>query len=898
MVVSIKSVNIKLGKSVTPHIDIFKEITKDNLEGTVIDPRLGTLTTKDVCKSCNQTYTRCPGHKGIIKLNRPIIVAKKASFIVKLLNLFTDATTKKGSLKIAYDLNEIKKIETNNVIERLKQIVKLDKIKRYDYYTGQEGTNFNFKVSPRKKKHEAKFIFDGDYMVDFYDIKELLRKIPSKVLGIVTKQNTKHVSRPENAILEEIIVPSNNVRMDIFYNGKSEHHRFTELLNMIVISNNKLLIAPDEQIPEMVTEIIENFNSIVYNLSDENFSIEKELKEKEGVINRFYGNRGKYAARMTITPSPFLKVNEVSIPSVIANNLTTQDWLLPFVTRVRMPELLNITVDQYDEEKVKQFQHANRRFFNVFNKFFRKGPRDWMIKRINNRAVYNIDNIIYSTYFKDDQYHFVIIVQYDNNKQIELKGGQSYRRILCDGDWVQVSRQPVLHKYGFLGCFIRIHDDSDTMRINLSICKMLGADFDGDTMNLYSPSSIDAKLETMKILNVENNMISDASGGITTGLVQNTLLSIGVFCDEIFTWQEIEDACSTVNVDPEVVRMRLKGQIPQYIGKFLFSCALPEGLYCKHVTNGIYHGPSLNKKVLNTLLKDIYNSRTVSNPGKTMIDINYKLQQIFGHILQTRGYSAGYTASFIGENTKQSLKQLVKDARKINDADGDSLQEEYLKTLKLNTFTSKIVKLVKNDSNVKNDPYIKMIEVGAKGTNMNIAHAFGMIGQQMYKGLRPKFNLPITGKDVSSYGFISHSYFEGLDPKELFIMFICARPGLASNATLTSNTGYLQKRFVSLLTDLITYKDQTVRMPNGNILSFDNNLNIETKGLRCDVKHLKKAKAYVYYTEDNKVDYDLLYDDMVTWIVYNPKLPIFKKKEYKYLPNIGNISFPFEVEEV
>lgn len=888
MVIKIKSVNLKLGQAVLPKIDVFKPIDKLDLTGSVIDPRLGPIDTIETCATCGKTYKFCPGHKGLLTLNHPIIVAKKPRFITKLLSLFTSSIDEKGFLQLGYNIEDIKNIENDNPVERMKIIKTLPKIETYDYKTGEKGAMLDFKVTPKKKKHEAKFILDNGEMVDLRDIKALLKLISNESLSLITKQPVESVSRPENAILEHLIIPSNNVRMNIAFNKSSEQHFFTSILDLIVINNNKLLTCSNVKKIIVVSEIIELVNRLIYNLSEENFSIEKELKSKEGVINRFYGNRGKYSARMTITPSPYLRLNQVSIPSIIANNITTQDWLIPFITKVRMPELINITPDQYDKKSVERFRYENRRFFKVFNQFFVKGSRGWLIKKVGVKSVYNIESISYSTYMKEDEHYFMVVIKYDG-KTIELKAGTPYRRYLCDGDWVQVSRQPVLHKYGFQGFFIKIHDDSDTMRINVSICKMFGADFDGDTMNLYSPSSIESKLETMVILNVEKNMINDSSGAINAGITQNTLLSIGVFFESTFDQDEIESILETVGLTLDEHR-------DVYDGRFIFNQVLPN-INCENVIDGEYVGPTLDKKSLNVLLKNIHNCKTLVDPGKTMVDINWKLQQMFNKVLTIKGYSAGYTASFITDDTKKALSDLVEDAKLINESKGDSLQDEYLKTLKLNTFTSKVIKYIKNDANVKNDSYIKMVNIGVKGTDMNVAHAFGMIGQQMYEGLRPKFDLPITGNDLSSHGFIVNSYFKGMSLVEIFISSICARPGLASNATLTADTGYLQKKFVSVLTDLITHKDHSIRTINGNIISFNSNINIETKNIKTDVKR-KIDRAYVYYTDDNEIDYDCIPDDLPTWIVYNPSLPIKKHRIFNYLPNINKVDFPFESIEI
>jgi DNA-directed RNA polymerase, beta'' subunit/160 kD subunit len=52
------------------------------------------------------------------------------------------------------------------------------------------------------------------------------------------------------------------------------------------------------------------------------------------------------------------------------------------------------------------------------------------------------------------------------------------------GKWVIINRAPTLHEYNCLACKVRLTDDY-TMSLPLTLCKSMGADFDGDTLAWY-----------------------------------------------------------------------------------------------------------------------------------------------------------------------------------------------------------------------------------------------------------------------------------------------------------------------------------------------------------------------------------------------------------------------------
>lgn len=85
------------------------------------------------------------------------------------------------------------------------------------------------------------------------------------------------------------------------------------------------------------------------------------------------------------------------------------------------------------------------------------------------------------------------------------------------------------------------------------------------------------------------------------------------------------------------------------------------------------------------------------------------------------------------------------------------------------------------------------------------------VGQQNVEGKRIPFGfidrtLPHFVKDdygPESRGFVENSYLRGLTPQEFFFHAMGGREGLIDTAVKTSSTGYIQRRLVKAMEDLI-----------------------------------------------------------------------------------------------
>merc|ERR1719238_133858 len=121
-----------------------------------------------------------------------------------------------------------------------------------------------------------------------------------------------------------------------------------------------------------------------------------------------------------------------------------------------------------------------------------------------------------------------------------------------------------------------------------------------------------------------------------------------------------------------------------------------------------------------------------------------------------------------------------------------------------------------------------MVVAGSKGNDINISQIIACVGQQNVEGKRIPYGfrrrtLPHFAKDdlgPESRGFVENSYPRGLSPQEFFFHAMGGREGLIDTAVKTSQTGYLQRRLVKAMEDVVVKYDGTVRNSVGDVIQF------------------------------------------------------------------------------
>jgi len=123
---------------------------------------------------------------------------------------------------------------------------------------------------------------------------------------------------------------------------------------------------------------------------------------------------------------------------------------------------------------------------------------------------------------------------------------------------------------------------------------------------------------------------------------------------------------------------------------------------------------------------------------------------------------------------------------------------------------------------------VVMARSGARGSMLNLTQICGSVGQQAVRGERIKRGF--VDRTTSHFqkgeltpesrGFVKNSFKTGLTPTEYFFHAMGGREGLVDTAIRTARSGYLQRRLINALQDLIVHDNYTVKDSGGVIVQF------------------------------------------------------------------------------
>lgn len=346
------------------------------------------------------------------------------------------------------------------------------------------------------------------------------------------------------------------------------------------------------------------------------------------------------------------------------------------------------------------------------------------------------------------------------------------------------------------------------------------------------------------------------------GIVQDTLCGARKFTlkDAFCDWAQTQNILLWLRGwDGTIPTPAILKPKPLWTGKQLLSMCIPAGINVKKFNN---EKPSpMDVTDENVLVEDgeiIHGTIIKAMAGAQNNGLIHVIFRERGHVatrdffsavqnmidfwLLHYGFSVGIGDTIADDVTMASITGRLREAREttakimfeaernILTADpGMTLREtfEHLMKTELNKardfIGSEAQRNLKADNNVK-----QMVVSGSKGSFINISQMSGCVGQQAVEGKRVPFgfqhrSLPHFAQDdygVDAGGFVENSYLRGLTPKEFFFHAMAGREGLIDTAVKTAETGYIQRRLVKAMEDVMVCYDGTVRNSSGDILQM------------------------------------------------------------------------------
>ena len=384
--------------------------------------------------------------------------------------------------------------------------------------------------------------------------------------------------------------------------------------------------------------------------------------------------------------------------------------------------------------------------------------------------------------------------------------------------------------------------------------------FDGDEMNLHMPQDPESEAELKHLAAVEYQMISPGNNASIIGIFQDSMLGSYQFTRENIKFTPRE-AMNLLMMSKRVnEELFTKGS--DFITNFEILSQIMPPMSLKYKTksfneetddkkssnaileikNGNYIRGQIDKSVLGGNSKGII--QRICNDFGNLASSNFidDLQNIITEYLKSTAFSVGISDLISNEKTNQSIAQIITtkktDVQNIIDQTqlgmfenntGKTNQSEFEMRINniLNQATSETGK-VGLKSLHKDNRFVTMVNAGSKGSDLNISFMISCLGQQNVDGKRIPYGfehrtLPHFNKfddSPSARGFVENSYINGLSPQELFFHAMGGRVGLIDTAIKTATTGYISRRLVKGLEDLMVNYDMTIRTNKNKIVQF------------------------------------------------------------------------------
>ena len=804
--------------------------------GGLFDPRMGVLEPGLICPTDGLDYMQTPGYAGHIELARPVFYIQYLSTIQKCMKCVCFKCSKLLVSKDKY--KQALKLQGD---ARWKYVFTLcSKVKR----CGDDSEDGCGTLQPNKIRKEGLATIFAEWKNDGNDAEPIIIKVtPEMVLKNFKRISDDDVtfmgfsplySRPDWMICQVMSVPPPAVRPSVKHDAQQRSEDDLSHILVNIIKTNKTLQekiqnnAPSNVIDDWTTVLqyyiatqVDNKIPGVASVAQRSGRPLKSIKDRlNGKGGRMRGNlmakRVDFSARSVITADPNISIRELGIPMKVAKNITK-------------PVIVN---------KINK---------NFLTKLIQNGPDVWpgakMLEKQNGEVI--------------------TLRYYLDRNSIVLEEGDTVHRHMMDGDAILFNRQPTLHRMSMMCHIARIMKRGDTFRMNVADTKPYNADFDGDEMNLHMPQDPESEAELKNLAAVPYQIVSPANNSSIIGIYQDSMLGSYQFTrpnlrfspreamNILMMFNNVNEGklLDDIKKDGGITNFDILSQIfPPLSMKYKTKAFKEDKDDAKtsnaviEIKNGTYVRGQMDKSVMGAGTKGLL--QRVCNDFGNMASAKFidDLQNIVTEYMKSSAFSVGISDLISDKKTNDDIIQVITkkktDVKNLIDQvqigifennTGKTNEEEFETQVNsiLNQATSESGKIgLKNLS--KDNRFVTMVQAGSKGSDLNISFMISCLGQQNVDGKRIPYGfenrtLPhFTKFDDSpvARGFVESSYINGLSPQELFFHAMGGRVGLIDTAVKTSTTGYIQRRLIKGLEDLMVSYDMTVRTNKNKIVQF------------------------------------------------------------------------------
>ena len=381
-------------------------------------------------------------------------------------------------------------------------------------------------------------------------------------------------------------------------------------------------------------------------------------------------------------------------------------------------------------------------------------------------------------------------------------------------------------------------------------------------MNLHMPQDPESEAELRNLAAVPYQIVSPANNSSIIGIYQDSMLGSYQFTRPnmrftprdamnilmMFNGVNEHQLLTDIKKDGGVTNFDILSQIMPPLSMKYKTKAFKEDDDAKtsnaviEIQNGKYVRGQMDKSVLGARTKGLL--QRVCNDFGNMASAKFidDLQNVVTEYMKSTAFSVGVSDLISNQKTNDEIIQVITKKKTdvknlINQVQigifenntGKTNEEEFETQVNsiLNQATSEAGKIGLKSLG-KTNRFVIMVNAGSKGSDLNISQMVSCLGQQNVDGKRIPYGfenrtLPhFTKYDDSpgARGFVESSYINGLSPQELFFHAMGGRVGLIDTAVKTSTTGYIQRRLIKGLEDLMISYDMTIRTNKNKIVQF------------------------------------------------------------------------------
>lgn len=782
-------------------------ITKNEELSSLVLGAQGNLN----CGTCYNNWNNCRGHFGTIQLPQEFLHPLFSKYVVMILNMVCSCGTLRASRGVIESLvdDDKRPVMSFKGLRRVRKL-NLHKNKFKDCpYSNQDRIREDIRQNIRPctqnptfehnkasidlhYQHESQRIKMSLTPAKAYAILSRISNESAELLGFDTSRN----QHPRNLIITKIIVIPYYARGSTNTGKPQQQDDLSSILQQLLSNLRKY----DTQVGDAdkmlsLKRIYENI--IVYMHNDIDMrknnvaykDIWSMITGKDGAARAVsQGKRVNFVGRTVAAPGPYLPVDVLSVPRVMADQLTR-----------------TITAHPWNLDSLRQdYQLGHVKSIQI----------------IRDDGTFTIDYKTDKPTFKRHYPNYII------------KLGDKVTRALKTGDLGYFNRNPTLHTGNFPYMKVVINENENVLRCNLPVTGPMNLDFDGDETQIhviqtpegYADAAQGASVRSLLIdYNTGKTMIGPTFDAVTgMYLLSREDIKVPEFLQRKYINQELHNRLQFYNIEPTDSRA-------------LISSVFPPGFYYNkngiQVQNGVFITGTLTKKIIGTGYGGFIIELIKQYPTRNeVMDYINKVTFLVNDWFNYRGMTIDLSDCVLEFTPAQSeemtdifmtTRDYIMNLTKANF--GRKLNPDQL-AVQENTILDKIANVRGAQDRIITDILkthgknnaMDMISSGSKGTIFNMTLMTGSLTQQLVLGQRLPISFPggrvwcttqpnVTpvGEQPESRGYCKNSFGNGLTATELFSHMCSTRESLIKSSKATAKTGDIQRLIVKSCEDVV-----------------------------------------------------------------------------------------------